>query len=348
MHDSKSYTEQIAHSAFIEHIKVPKVLGNWEYRYLVKTKPLEPILLKHKPDVIEVGSPYFMPSIINSILSRHNLNSKVFGFWHADFPITYVGRFLKPINLQTLGENLAWKYARKNYNRMNGVLVASKRIMERMERNGVQNLHFSPLGVNSTLFHPNKKDHQLINQLKAGNSDRLILFFPHRFSREKGLQILLKAYDLLADSMDAAPTLVLAGTGPYQHLVMKAVDKYEHVHYAGFIDSKEEMARYYASADLGFALSEWETFGLSLMEALSCGLPLISAGKGAAPEHIENSGAGLVLNELTPENLFNAIKRFAEKKKLMLNIRARDYAETLSWNQCFDNQLLIYKKSLYE
>ena len=60
MHDNATYTEQIGERAYIEHLKVPKVMGNWEYRYLIKKAPMEPLLLKHNPDVIEVGSPYFM------------------------------------------------------------------------------------------------------------------------------------------------------------------------------------------------------------------------------------------------------------------------------------------------
>lgn len=350
MHDSKSFTEQIGKNAFIEHIKVPKVLGNWEYRYLFKKEPLEAVILKHQPDLVEVGSPYIMPTIVNTIVNRNQLKTRVFGFWHADFPVTYVSRMLKnsPFGIKDFGERLAWQYARKNYNRMNGVLVASKVIMERMAANGINKLHYAPLGVNHELFHPNKKDEQLIQTLKAGKPNRLILFFPHRFSKEKGLHILLKAYETLIESMEVEPALVLAGTGPYEHLVKKAASKHTHVHFKGFIHSKEEMAKYYASADLGFALSEWETFGLSLVEALSCGLPLISAGKGAAPEHINNSEAGIVLKEVTPLNLANAIIRFSKSIESNWSILARKYAESLSWKKCFDRQLKIYRNALLE
>lgn len=349
MHDAETYTEQIGERAYIEHLKVPKVMGNWEYRYLTKTKTIEPLLLKHNPDIIEVGSPYFMPWIVNKIVRKNNLKSQVFGFWHADFPVTYVGRFLHgmPFKLQSRGENWAWKYARKHYNRMNGVLVSSQVIMDRMEQNGIENLHFAPLGVNEQLFNPDKKDAKLRAKLQAGNPDRLVLFFPHRFSKEKGLHTLMEAYPILCQKLDLAPALVLAGTGPYENLVTEAVDKYEHVHFKGFISSKEEMAAYYASADLGFALSSWETFGLSLVEALSSGLPLISAGAGAAKEHIEKSGAGYILDTVTPETLADAIFKFSQETYTSeLSTRARSYASQLSWENCFDRQRKIYLAAL--
>ncbi|MEQ8626845.1 glycosyltransferase [Ekhidna sp.] len=348
MHDNKTYTEQINDHTYVEHIEVPKVWGNWEYRYLIRKWPMARVILEHQPDIIEVGSPYFMPRIIHSIVKRNKLQSKVFGFWHADFPVTYARRFLKntPLGLANRGEQLAWWYARKHYNRMDGVLVASEVIKMRMERNGMNNLHFTPLGVNNELFHPDKRNTGLITDLKAGNPERLILFFPHRFSKEKGLHVLLRAYEMILEMLDVPPALVLAGTGPYEKLVKEAAAKYKHVHFKGFIENKREMAEYYASSDLGFALSEWETFGLSLVEALSSGLSLIVAGEGAAREHVESSKAGLILDEVNPDQLADAIVRFSKLDRYKLSENARKYAAQLSWESCFDRQLDIYQRAI--
>ena len=181
-----------------------------------------------------------------------------------------------------------------------------------MKQKGIENTHFVPLGVNEVLFNPDKKDEELAKELKAGEKDRLVMFFPHRFCKEKGLDLLLAAYPILCDKLNLEPTLILAGMGPDIGAVNDAADKYKHVHYKGFITSKEEMAAYYASSDLGFALSAWETFGLSLVEALSAGLPLIAAGDGAAKEHIDRSGAGFVLNELSVSDLVDSILEFVK------------------------------------
>ncbi|UXP30915.1 glycosyltransferase [Reichenbachiella agarivorans] len=349
MHDEETYTEQIGENAYIEHLRVPKVMGNWEYRYLRKRSLLAPILKRINPDVIEVGSPYFMPSMVNKIVEEEQLKAKVFGFWHADFPVTYVKRFLSnwPFDLAQKGENKAWAFARKHYNKMAGVLASSEVIIQRMQKNGLNNVHFVPLGVNEVLFHPNKKDQNLIDEMKAGVSDRLFLFFPHRFSNEKGLNLLLEAYPLACAQLDHDPVLVLAGTGPYQPAVEKAAKQYPHVHFIGFIKEKEMMAKYFACADLGFALSAWETFGLSLVEALSSGLPLIAANDGAAMEHIQRSEAGLIIDSLTPEVLANAIVKYAlMTNKDELKAKARAYGQNLSWENCFSKQVEIYQQAL--
>lgn len=348
MHDSETYTEQYGENAYIEHLKVPKVMGNWEYRYLIKTKPLEPILKRIEPDAIEVGSPYFLPRIVQKIVRKNDLKSKTFGFWHADFPVTYVKRFLDPMpwNLAQGGERAAWNHARKYYNRMNGTMVSSKLIQERMIRNGLQNVHFLPLGVNKELFHPGNRDMELIDQYKKGNNDRLFMFFPHRFSKEKGLDILIESYPLICEKLKLEPILVIAGMGPYEKLAIAASNTFEHVHFHGFIKEKETMAKFYASADLGFALSKWETFGLSLLESLSSGLPLIAANDGAALEHIEQSGAGIILQDHSPEGLADAVIEFAKAKQSAdFPTKAISYAEKLTWESCFEKQLEIYKSA---
>lgn len=349
MHDSETYTEQIAENTYVEHLSVPKVMGNWEYRYLTKRAPLIPIIKKWNPDVIEVGSPYFMPRMINRIVKEEKLKAQVFGFWHADFPVTYVKRFLSgwPLGMEKRGESIAWAFARKHYNRMNGVLASSQVIIDRMENRGINNVHFVPLGVNETLFHPDKIDHQLRQDMQTGQEERLFMFFPHRFSNEKGLNLLLEAYPLVCEQLEHEPCLVLAGTGPYQPAVEKAAAEHEHIHFIGFIKEKETMAKYFASADLGFALSAWETFGLSLVESLSSGLPLIAANDGAAMEHIQKSEAGFIIDQLEPQVLADAIVKYSQvKNKPRLKEKARAYAQELSWKNCFDKQVSIYQTTV--
>ncbi len=225
MHDDRTYTEQIGENACIEHLEVPKVMGNWEYRYLWKKEKLKPLLTKINPDIIEVGSPYFMPKMINALVKENNMKAKVFGFWHADFPVTYVKRFLSkmPFGIANFGEARAWNYAQKHYNRMAGVLASSQVIIDRMKENAMENVHFVPLGVDAVLFHPSKKDDDLIQKMKAGNPERLFMFFPHRFSYEKGVHLLLESYAQLCELLPVEPVLLFAGTGPSQPAVEEAV-----------------------------------------------------------------------------------------------------------------------------
>ena len=346
MPDSKTFTEKKSDSLVIEHVEAFRFPGKWEYRFLWKPSQIEPVLAKYKPQVIEVGSPYLLPTMVRRAAKKIVPEAVLLSFWHADFPITYVQR---PVTnkfgkaLGNLSKNVAFWYARQEFKRFDGIQVSCNEVLRRLDRHKLPTSHWIPLGCDIQMFSPTKRDKALVQKLKDGNPDRLTIFFPHRFCEEKGIELLLGAYPILCEKLGCKPALVFAGTGPYLPQVQEAVEKYPHIQYAGFISSIDEMARHYASVDLGLALSGWETFGLSILESMACGNAQIGASTGAAAEHIRESGAGVVLKERTPQALADAIVELYHSDMAAMKQKARAYAEKFSWADCFKRQLELYK-----
>ena len=346
MPDSKTFTEKKSDSLVIEHVEAFRFPGKWEYRFLWKPSQIEPVLAKYKPQVIEVGSPYLLPTMVRRAAKKIVPEAVLLSFWHADFPITYVQR---PVTnkfgkaLGNLSKNVAFWYARQEFKRFDGIQVSCNEVLRRLDRHKLPTSHWIPLGCDIQMFSPSKRDESLVQKLKDGNPDRLTIFFPHRFCEEKGIELLLGAYPILCEKLGCEPALVFAGTGPYLPQVQDAVEKYPHIQYAGFISSIDEMARHYASVDLGLALSGWETFGLSILESMACGNAQIGASTGAAAEHIRESGAGVVLKERTPQALADAIVELYHSDMAAMKQKARVYAEKFSWADCFKRQLELYK-----
>ena len=346
MPDSKTFTEKKNDSLVIEHVEAFRFPGKWEYRFLWKPSQIESVLAKYKPQVIEVGSPYLLPTMVRRAAKKIVPEAVLLSFWHADFPITYVQR---PVTnkfgkaLGNLSKNVAFWYARQEFKRFDGIQVSCNEVLRRLDRHKLPTSHWIPLGCDIQMFSPSKRDESLVQKLKDGNPDRLTIFFPHRFCEEKGIELLLGAYPILCEKLGCEPALVFAGTGPYLPQVQEAVEKYPHIQYAGFISSIDEMARHYASVDLGLALSGWETFGLSILESMACGNAQIGASTGAAAEHIRESGAGVVLKERTPQALADAIVELYHSDMAAMKQKARVYAEKFSWADCFKRQLELYK-----
>ena len=346
MPDSKTFTEKKSDSLIIEHVEAFRFPGKWEYRFLWKPSQIEPVLAKYKPQVIEVGSPYLLPTMVRRAAKKIVPEAVLLSFWHADFPITYVQR---PVTnkfgkaLGNLSKNVAFWYARQEFKRFDGIQVSCNEVLRRLDRHKLPTSHWIPLGCDIQMFSPSKRNESLVQKLKDGNPDRLTIFFPHRFCEEKGIELLLGAYPILCEKLGCEPALVFAGTGPYLPQVQEAVEKYPHIQYAGFISSIDEMARHYASVDLGLALSGWETFGLSILESMACGNAQIGASTGAAAEHIRESGAGVVLKERTPQALADAIVELYHSDMAAMKQKARVYAEKFSWADCFKRQLELYK-----
>jgi alpha-1,6-mannosyltransferase len=346
MPDSKTFTEKKSDSLIIEHVEAFRFPGKWEYRFLWKPSQIEPVLAKYEPQVIEVGSPYLLPTMVRRAAKKIVPEAVLLSFWHADFPITYVQRpvankFGKALG--NLSKNVAFWYARQEFKRFDGIQVSCNEVLRRLDRHKLPTSHWIPLGCDIQMFSPAKRDETLVQKLKDGNPDRLTIFFPHRFCEEKGIELLLGAYPILCEKLGCEPALVFAGTGPYLPQVQEAVEKYPHIKYAGFISSIDEMARHYASVDLGLALSGWETFGLSILESMACGNAQIGASTGAAAEHIRESGAGVVLKERTPQALADAIVELYHSDMATMKQNARAYAEKFSLADCFKRQLELYK-----
>jgi len=347
MPSASTYTEKKSDGLIIEHVRAFRFPGNWEYRFMWKSSQIRPILEKYKPDVIEVGSPYILPSVVHRLAKAVVPKAALFSFWHADFPVTYVGRPIAKklgAGAGTFFRQLAFKYAKKEFNGFDCVQASSKEAMARLKKNNLPNPRWIPLGCDIDTFSPDKRDEKLVAKLKDGNNERLTIFFPHRHCNEKGIDLILGAYDILTAKLGQEPAIVFAGTGPSLPLVKAAAEKYKHISYIGFVNSIDEMARYYASVDIGLALSGWETFGLSILESMASGNALVGAAAGAAFEHVTESGAGVILKERTPEALANAIVELYQSDLTDKKNKARKYAEKFSWNDCFKRQLQLYKE----
>lgn len=347
MPDEHARTEQIGPHAFIEHVRAFKFPGNWEYRLAPPVSALRDIIRKHRPDVIEIGSPYLLPGRVQAALREISPRPKLVGFWHADFPVTYIGRYFSRFGAGTgrAAEALAWSVARRCYNRMDAVLVPGAGIRDRMQARGIRNLHHVPLGVDTRIFTPERRDPARAEELRAGLPERLTIFFGHRFAEEKGLRTVLAAYPEIRRRLGHDPAIVFAGTGPDLDRVQTAVAQNEHLRTIGFVRSPEEMAAWYASCDMGLALSGWETFGLSIAEALACGQILVGADQGAAREHVEHSGAGITVPVADPRALAAAVETLWRKRADWpeMSRKAVEYARGLTWERCFEKELEIYR-----
>lgn len=347
--DSRTFTEKISDSLIVEHKKAFRFPGNWEYRFLWKQRDIRPLLEKYAPDIVEVGSPYILPKAVSKAAKAVSPDSILTAFWHADFPVTYVRRFFEKWGFSKtakIAEAAAFAYARSSFENYRKVEASSHEVLNRMEKNGFaeNRLEWIPLGVDLKTFRPEARDESLVRELKAGNENRLTLFFPHRFCDEKGLGLFLNAYPILCERLECEPAVLFAGTGPDLPKVEAAAKKFKHIRYEGFIRGTEEMAKRYASTDLSLALSGWETFGLSILESLACGDALVAASTGAAAEHLRASGAGVTLEERTPQALAEAILQISRMDVPKLKRNAVEYAQKFSWKSCFERQLSLYRQ----
>ena len=333
----------------VEHIPSVKEPGTEGYRYVLSRESLRNIIERHAPDIIEIGSPLVLPWLIRGAITTVNRKPALVGFWHDDFPRTHIGRPLRTTApwLQRTAERVGWEWMRRAYAPFDAMFVASRRVGENMARFGLNRQYYTPLGVDFDRFDPRCRDGDLVERLKAGNPERLSIFFPHRLSDEKGLSTLIAAYPEICRILDHEPALVFAGVGPGKADVQALADRYQHVQYLGYLTSQEELAYWYASCDISIALSAFETFGLSAAEAMASGTALVGADEGAVSELIEQSDCGLTIPYADTSALVTAVvKMFREGDLAKRGLRGRQYVERFSWASAIENEVACYRDVL--
>lgn len=156
-----------------------------------------------------------------------------------------------------VSEGRFWPLLQRFHERSRAVLVATPSIRAELERRGFANCRMWSRGVDHWVFRPVGESHPALADLP-----RPILLNVGRVAPEKNLAAFLDA--------DVAGTKVVIGDGP-DLAAMKA--RYPHVRFLGTMQG-EELASAYRGADCFVFPSRTDTFGLVVIEALSCGLPV--------------------------------------------------------------------------
>ena len=111
----------------------------------------------------------------------------------------------------------------------------------------------------------------------------------------------------------------------------------------------EQTLEWYHKADIFVFPSSCETFGVSLLEAMTAGLPIASSDRGPMPEVLKD--AGLYFNPESVNSIKNCLRYMIANTDLMLSLgsKAKKYSENYSWKKCadetFDFLSCIYEKS---
>ncbi len=145
--------------------------------------------------------------------------------------------------------------------------------------------------VDEEVFHP--MDGSKLKQQFGIREDERVLIHISNFRKIKNIPDIIDAFMKVREAMPAK--LLLVGDGPEKHRVM---DKLKDMPYKSdvlFLGKQENIAELFSISDLKLLLSEKESFGLVLLEAMACGVPGIGTNIGGIPEVIEHGTNGYLV-----------------------------------------------------
>lgn len=276
------------------------------------------------PDVIHVATEFAMG--VTGLKVARQLGVPVVASAHTDYE-KYAARY----GLDWV-MGAGWKYLRWFY-RQTGVVLCPSGVYERhLNARGIRNTGIWTRGVDTELFHPRFRDAAYRESLGLGPRDLLVTYVG-RIAREKDLDLLIQAWQMLGRRDDAR--LVLVGRGPMEaELARREIPG---LVLAGLKEGSDLTAAY-ASADVFAFPSTTETFGNVLLEAMASGLPCLAAAAGGVVEFARHGSNAWLVDQGDSHAIAGGLERLLADEDLRRALAngARKTACERRWDLIFD------------
>lgn len=187
------------------------------------------------------------------------------------------------------------------------LIVPSNKTKEAMEKYGLdKRMHVIPTGLELEKFDPQNKKIDIIDKLKkeCGIEDQFIITFLGRIAEEKSINVIINAIKDLVKKRTNILFLIVGG-GPSVDDLKKMVHDYGLDEYILFTGPKSPdlVPSYYHLSDIFISASLSETQGLTFIEAMASGIPVIARKDKNLEEVVKDGYNGFFfeeVEELTP------------------------------------------------
>ena len=163
----------------------------------------------------------------------------------------------------------------------------------------------------------------------------VILFVGRVDDPRKGLDLLLRALKKVLERVEAVLLVVGKGDQTEVRKLANSLGISRNVIFAGFIDDAT-LKKCYALCDMYVCPSRLEGFGLTVLEAMAAGKPVIATKAGAVLELVKNGENGILVELNDIDGISNTICTFLQDKRLMKNAGRRNtnyVKEKFSWEK---------------
>ncbi|MFF8833091.1 glycosyltransferase [Streptomyces sp. NPDC015131] len=292
--------------------------GTGGYRVLADRDRLRRLLEELCPDRLEVSDrttlrwtgEWARRARVPAVMVSHETADGVLRTW--GMPGRAAARAADRLNRRS-----AWAYSR---------IVCTTEWAEReFLRVGARNVVRAPLGVDLRRCRPGRRSDAL--RARYAPDGGVLLLLCSRLSVEKRPATAVDALARLR-ALGVPATLLVAGDGPLRSGLERRA-RGSAVRFLGHVADRGELAALQASADVCLAPGPAETFGLSALEALACGTPVVASAASALPEVV--GGAGVAALD-TPGAFADAVVHLLARPEGRRRAEARARAELFGWD----------------
>jgi N-acetyl-alpha-D-glucosaminyl L-malate synthase BshA len=191
-----------------------------------------------------------------------------------------------------------------------------------------------------------KSKNNLSEFIENKADDEFFLTHVSNFRPVKRIQDIIEAFSIISKKVKAK--LLLVGDGPEMQKMLMLCQKYEIEDKVKFLGNSDDIASILSVTDLFYLLSEKESFGLSALEAMALGVPVISSNTGGLPEVNSDNFSGFTVdvgdvNQVVEKSL----EILESKEKLdLFKKQAFENAKRFDITYVMPQYLDIYKRAI--
>ncbi len=211
-----------------------------------------------------------------------------------------------------------------------------------------------PEGVDTDIFRPLKKIEtaKMTKTLRNYSVKNPYVLFVSTLFPYKNASTLIRAFAKMVSNKSLNRyILVVVGADSNGHLkelqnLASCLGIEERVNFVGHISDRSTIRYFYAGADLFAYPSRYETFGLTVLEAMACGTPVVASNATSLPEVVGD--AGILVDPLNVEAMANALTDVLTKRVLRQEMCERGLNRTkqFSWQETVRKTIDVYEQAV--
>ena len=295
------------------------------YRWPVGKTAWMKRLMRQRPTLIEAGDPY-TPGLA-ALKAGELMGVPVIGFCHTDLGA------LAALHIGEWAEKPVRRHWGEIYRRFDRAVAPSRFIAERLADAGVVDPLALPLGVDVETFRPDGADPAGLRRRLGLTPAHRLLVFAGRPAKEKRVDVLVEAVERLGEPY----VLLLVGA--------RATTPSSRVIELPYEAEPSRLAALLASCDAFVHANDSEPFGLIVLEAMACGLPVVGVDAGGVSESVDATVGELAIRSAGPE-FADAVTALFERELAPLRRAARlRAAEQHGWDAVFTRLAALYAEA---
>lgn len=247
-----------------------------------------------------------------------------------------------------------WGIEKLTYQRAARFIVLSQafsQVLQQTYKVSPDRIHIVPGGVDEASFHFDISQAEARSRL-GWPCDRPILLTVRRLVQRMGLENLILAMATLRQQHPDA-LLLMAGKGPLSAALQAQIDNLgleNHVRLLGYV-SDADLQLAYRAADVSVVPTvSFEGFGLTVVESLALGTPVLGTPVGGIPEILAPLSEALLFENSSPQALVKGLQEvLKEKRQLPDSTTCIDYAKAhFSWLTIAEKIKAVYQEALLD